>query len=546
MSAGVALLGRGLAEHWKGATAAVVAVFAMLLMGLGIYQSLDLSIYEQMPETIRALLGTPEGASPEIFAYTEMLGTMGGLALAGVAVAIGAQAIAGEEGERRLSFLLAHPVSRTATVVSQALVLVLVIAVATLTLWGTSLLAGMLYSVSLGEAHIGALSVALGANALFHGALAFAVGAVTGDKSLAGAIGGAVLAFGWLGAGLLPLSPDTADYAKFIPWHWYVDQQALVNGLDGGHLGLLLGLSAAQLLVGILWLPRRDLRTIPRATLAERMGSLPVLSRFSRARRASSLFGLTFGRSLTLLVVVSAVMSLFMGVSMGPIYAALEPSLATMMESLPMDMMVLAGAGDMSTPTGFYWGETFGMMAPAAVIVVVAVAAAGLAAEERSGRLGPVLAAPVPRARLVVATTLTMLAYAAIVAYGTGLGVWVGSAIADMGLEASHVLGTATHLFALGVFIGGLTLLVAAATGNPQAATWTAVGVGVVGHFGAAMVRLSPDTADYARLSPFHYYSSSEPLAHGADWGHVLILVGAGAACIVAALWWFRQRDLRV
>lgn len=543
---GVAVLRHGLAARWRAAAVIVASIFPMLLLGLAIYQTMDLGIYDQLPEALRQLMGVPVGASAAVLAYNEMLAVMGALAVGGLAVAVGTDLVAGDERRRTLSYLLSHPVSRLATVSAKALVLLLVTAATAAALWGAAVLSAVLTGVDRGEAHLGELCLALGANALLYGALSFAIGAVTGNKSTAAGIGAGVLVMSWFAAGLLPLWPDYADYARFSPWYWYTEPQILVNGIDAGYLALHLAVAAVLLAVGVAAFPRRDLRTIPPTTLRERLTALPWLARLSRSRRSTSLFGLVFSRSRTLLVVVTATMGLLMGVAMGPVYEQLAPSLDLMMGSIPPEMMALFGADDMSTPAGFYWGETMGMMAPAAVITVVAAAAAGLASEEREGRLGTVLSAPVARARALLATAATLVLYAAIVALATGLGIWAGSELADLGLVVGNIMGSAAHLFALGLLVGGITLLVAAATGSSAAAVWTAVGLGLAGHFGYSMLLLSEDTEVYARLSPFYYYSAAQPLAEDADWAHVALLAGVGLAAMAAAFPLFQRRDLRV
>lgn len=543
---GVLVLRHGLAARWRAAAIIVASIFPMLLLGLAIYQTMDLTIYDELPEALRQMMGVPLGASAAVLAYNEMLAVMGALAVAALAVSIGADIVAGEERRRTLAFLLDHPVSRLTAVSAKALVLVVVIGATVLALWGASVLSAVVTGVDRGDAHLGAVCVGLGANALFYGALAFAIGAVTGSKSMAAGAGAAVLVLSWFAAGLLPLWPEYADLARFSPWHWYTEPEILVNGIDAGYLARHLGIAAVLLTVGVVAFPRRDLRTAPPVSLSERLAALRLLAPRVHARRPMTLFGLAFARNRALLLVVTATMGLLMGVAMGPIYEQLAPALDSMMESIPPEMMALFGADDMSTPTGFYWGETMGMMAPAAVITMVAAAAAGLASEEREGRLGTVLSAPVPRSRAVLAATVALTSYATIVAVATGAGIWAGSELADLGLLPANIMGATAHLLALGLFVGGVSLLVAAATGSGAAVVWTAVGLGLVGHFGYSMLLLSEDTEGYAKFSPFYYYSAAQPLADGADWAHVALLAGAGVAAMAVAFPAFSRRDLRV
>lgn len=539
-----AVLVRDLAGRWKGATVIVVTIFAMMLLGLGVYDSMDLSIYDTLPEALRRIMGIPLGASAEVLAYNEMLNAMGALAAACLGIAVGADVVAGEERRRTLGLLLAQPVSRLAAVCCKALVVVLVVGATTLGLWGGALLSAAVMGAETGDAHLGALCVSLGANALLHGALAFCVATMTGNKSLGAGVASGVLLAGWILAGLLPMWPDYADWARFVPYRWFSVQEALVDGLDAGWLVLQVAVAVALLVVWIVVFPVRDLHTAPSATLAGRLRGLPWPS-LGRGPRGASLSALAFARSVPLVWILAATLGLGMGVGLGPVYRTMEPDLARVTASVPAEFMQLFGAGDMSTPEGFFWGETMGLVAPACVLAVAVAVAAGLFAEERDGRLGLVLSTPVGRARVLAATARAMVRATTLVAVATGLGMWGASVLFAIDLDPLHIAGATLHLLALGLAIGAAGLLVGAATGASQVAMWTVVGIGLAGHFGAAMLRLSPDTAWWSHLSPFHYYSSLEPLKYGVDWGHVGILLAAAAVAIAGAFPLYARRDLR-
>lgn len=544
---GLLMFRRELATRWLGATITVVSVFAMLLLTMAVMQTIDMSFMDQYPETMLKLMGIPKDAGPETLAYGSTLNLMGGLALGGVAVAIGSDILAGEERRRTLSTLLSHPISRTATVVAKAAALLTIVALAACALWAGVVLANLILGVDGGEAHLWELAIAIGANALFHGALALAIGSTTGDKGLAAGIAGVVLAAGWLMASVLPGVADYADMAKYIPYGWLTEPNVLMDGMDAAYLALQLGAAAALMLVAVLWLPRRDLRTIPPRSLRERVTALPGMNKLANegTRRPATLFGLTFGRGARLLAAVCTIMVLFT-LMMGPVWDEMGGQAAEMVEAIPQDLMAIFGAGDMGTPTGFLWGEMFGLMAPAAVIIVAVAAAAGLAAEERSGQLGVLLSGPMTRMRPLAATVATALGYIAIFAVVQGLATWATTAISTLEIEPTHIVGTMFHVFALGVCIGGIALLVAAVTGSGKAAVWTAVGLGLIGHFGYAALSLSDDTKSWSRISPFHYYASAEPLANGANWGHVATLSAVGFLAMAVAFPLFQRRDLRV
>ena len=47
------LYARGLAEHWRGPAVTAVSIGAMLFLGLYVYQGIDLSIYDVLPDAVR-------------------------------------------------------------------------------------------------------------------------------------------------------------------------------------------------------------------------------------------------------------------------------------------------------------------------------------------------------------------------------------------------------------------------------------------------------------------------------------------------------------
>ena len=537
-----------LRSRWLAPTVTVASIFLMLFLTMAVLRTMDLDALEAYPQAMREMMGIPDGASPEAFGYGSVLTLMAALALGGVAVAIGADTTAGEERRRTTAAVLSNPIGRRSVMLAKAIGFVAIIALAMLALWATTELTGLLLDVEAGEAHLWELCVAIGANALLHGAVAFALGAITGDKGLAGGIAGGLLAVGWLASSIMPMVPEYADSAKYVPYGWFTEQNVLLKGLDAGYLGLQLGLTVVLLALGAVWFVRRDLRTIAPKTLKERLAGVPLLKRFSGrgARRPASLFGLFLGRSRTLLIVVSLVMGIFT-LMMGPVWDEVEGDAADLAAGMPEDIMALFGAaGDVSTPAGFLWGEMFGLMAPAAAIIVTVAVASGLATEEGSGRLGMILAQPVRRSRLLAAAAAALVAYLLILSIVQGLSTWATVEMSTLDIPMKGVVGATVHMAALGLCIGGIAFLVAAATGSSKATTWTATGAGVIGHFGYAALALSDETAPWAKVSPFHYYASTQPLANGADWGHVAILAAVGVLATALAFPLFQRRDLRV
>ena len=540
----LAVLGRGLLPRWKAVCVIVACILAFLLMGVAMVQSMDTNVYASLPPALLAMAGIPSGASASVMSYTQMLGFLGAIAVAGFAVAMGAQLVAGEEKDGTLSLLLSHPVSRLGVGATKAAALVLAVGVTSLGLWGAAALAGLPFDLTLGDAHLGELCLALGANALVYGGIAFAVGSATGSRGLATGVGAAVLGLGWLFAGLLPQWSEGRDLAQLIPWYWYSQPAVLLNGIDGGYLALMLGVATVLLAVGVVGLLVRDLRR----TAMRTRPAWHATTRWagSAAGRGPSRYRLLVSRHTGLLLVLGVVMFAVMGLLMGPLYEQMAPQLEMATQSMPPALMQIWGATDMATPAGFYWGETMSLMAPAAVILAGAAVASRLGADERSGRLGVLLSTPTTRIRMLATAAAAQATLIALVAGLTGLGIWGGARLGSMGLAAANVAGATAHLLALGLFIGAAALLAVAALGTSAAATWAATGVGLVGYVINTTLPMNPDLADWARISPFHWYGATNPLENGADWGNVAILLVGSAVLLAASFPLFTKRDLRV
>ena len=540
----LAVLGRGLLPRWKAVCVIVACILAFLIMGVAMVQSMDTNIYASLPPALLAMAGIPAGASASVMSYTQMLGFLGAIAVAGFAVATGAQLVAGEEKDGTLSLLLSHPVSRLGVGVAKAAALVLAVGVTSLGLWSAAALASLPFDLTLGDAHLGELCLALGANALVYGGIAFAVGGATGSRGLALGAGSAILGLGWLFAGLLPQWSEGRDLAQFIPWYWYSKPTVLLNGIDGGYLALMLGVSAVLLAVGVVGLVVRDLRRAATRTRPARHATTRWTG--SAAGRGPSRYRLLVSRHTGLLLVLGVVMFAVMGLLMGPLYEQMAPQLEMASKSLPPELMQVWGATDMASPAGFYWGETMSLMAPATVTVAGAAIATALGSDERSGCLGLLLAAGLPRWRVLAYTITAQAIVVTAIAILTGLGIWGGTLLGDVSLPAGNIAGAALHLLALGLFVSATATLAVAAVGTPAAAAWTATGVGLVSYFINVTLPMNPNLADWAKISPFHWYGASHPLENGPDWGGIAVLLAAAAVLLAASFPLFTRRDLRV
>jgi ABC-2 type transport system permease protein len=538
-------------ERWRGVVIAVVSLGVLLLAGMAAYREVDVAIYAGLPAGFRAMLGIPDTGDAGSLAVGVLINTYGALTLAALAIAMGSAAIAGEESQGTIGLLLGNPRSRTHVLVSKAASMVLLIAVGAVGLWGVICLVAAALAVSLAGMTVGALILHLLLNSLLYGFLALAVGAWTGKRGVAAGTAAGVMVLSYFAVGLFPLIEGWANVAKAFPWYYYQTSNPLLNGVHWGHAGVLFGSSVLLLAVAVAGINRRDLRDRSvGVTLMDRLRANPttqkVIERLAGSARVSRIWLKTLSEHQALLVITAYAMFLVVGIMMGFIFNFMPKGLMEYADRFPRAFFAAIGGGDLSTPEGFYQIENFGLMAPiAAMVVTVAVGAKALAGEEANRTMGLLLANPVTRSRIVLEKTAAMVLGAFVVGFMNFAGVALGSVIGGLGMNMGNIAATCLLATLLGLAFGALALAISAGDGRVKTAVFWPVGLAIAGHFFNGFAPLSASMAGWARLSPFYYYLTGDPLRNGMHWGHGAILAGLTVILIALSVVLFQRRDIR-
>lgn len=271
----------------------------------------------------------------------------------------------------------------------------------------------------------------------------------------------------------------------------------------------------------------------------------PASGRTGRARPFAGLVRRAVADRMTLASVVGVLM-VGMGLMVGALWPPLQGVFAEFEESLPPAFDALLGASPLSTPVGWMNAELLSLVAPAAAIAVGVVSAGrATAGEEEAKTLGLLLAAPVGRVSVLLAKAAAMVVHVLVVAVLLAAGMLLGSLVGDMDLSLRGVVGASAHVAALGVLFGCLALLVGAGTGRRRLTTVVSSGLASAAFLAATFLPLSDATAGTEQASPWYYLTAADPLANGADAGHLLVLLGAAAAVLLLAVAVFLRRDLR-
>lgn len=220
--------------------------------------------------------------------------------------------------------------------------------------------------------------------------------------------------------------------------------------------------------------------------------------------------------------------------------------LSDLIRSYPEAFKQAFGVTDASFRTieGYLAVEVFSLIAPlaCAYFVIHALARAVCGSEQR-GVLDVLLSAPVRRRQVL----LGWFAAAAAVLIGVllvmALICQVSALAFGVALAAGRTAAAALSLWSLSVFFGGLTLLLAGASGRTLAVTAIATGTLVAMYFVEILGKLSHAFAAIDWASAFHFYGSA--IEDGIDPAGVGGLVVAGLLLAAAGCALFERRDVR-
>jgi ABC-2 type transport system permease protein len=244
-----------------GTVSAAVGLVAVMLAVGGLFPSVGHTIGKlDVPTSVANLLGGADYSTITGWFRSEIAVIYAPLVISALAITGAVAVTAGEEEDRILALLLAHPIRRSRLVTARALAIALIVVVVAVAVW-----VGFIVGVAVGGggitlAHITALAVQLAFLGLATEAVALALGAGTGRRSLAAGGAGAVAILGWLVNSFAPLV-GAIGWLKFLTlFHYYAGRDPLTRGLDIRGLVVLGVVAIALTAVAIVAFDRRDLR----------------------------------------------------------------------------------------------------------------------------------------------------------------------------------------------------------------------------------------------------------------------------------------------
>ena len=271
--------------------------------------------------------------------------------------------------------------------------------------------------------------------------------------------------------------------------------------------------------------------------------SLPGVRSYQRFAITNSFTKAIMDRMLLTLVVGLGVGA--MGLSMGPIYLALQDVLVEMLDQFPESIMAIAGGADMATASGYYTGEMYSIVVPFAVMfVAVASAARAFGGEMESETIGLVMSTPTRRTRLALHKVLAMVIHVALAAGLVGLLTWIGVVASSIDISAGNIFAISFMLSLLACAVGGVAMVVSIVTARGVVAMLVAMLVAIAMYAWSSFVPMADSVAELAWLSPWHQYIGTDPLGSGIDWASAALLAILAVVPLALGVYLFKRRDI--
>ena len=246
---------------------AVIVAYVMfltaLLIGL-LFNALSDTLgnfADAIPEALVALFGDGDVSTPEGWYQLEVFSFVvpGGMIV--VAIMMGARAIGGEQDNSTMDLLLANPITRPRLVAEKGIAMVLAMLVLGVTAFAGTVAGSLLGGLGMSAANVAAASAQSAALAVVFGATTMLAGAATGRSRPAALAGAAIALAAYVANSFLRVDPRVADWARLSPFYYYMDNDALVNGISWANVGVLAAAAVVLLVLCAIVFERRDVRS---------------------------------------------------------------------------------------------------------------------------------------------------------------------------------------------------------------------------------------------------------------------------------------------
>lgn len=246
---------------WLTAVVGIVLMYAAIWPSIRDQPSMS-DFLDQMPEAFRSLFASSgaDMSTPTGYIQIELMSFMGPILVILYAVVQGSRAVAGEEDRRTMDLLLAQPVGRVRVLLEKGAAMVVGTVLLAAVLGLALVLEGRGFDMELPGDKVAAAMTHLALLGLVFGAIALAIGAVSGSLGLSRGVPAVVAVVAYVVNGLGPMVDWLEPLQRFSPFYQYIGHDPLRTGLSGPAIGVSVATIAVLTAVAALGLIRRDIR----------------------------------------------------------------------------------------------------------------------------------------------------------------------------------------------------------------------------------------------------------------------------------------------
>ena len=255
---------RTVRDNRRGWIGWIVALTAIAAMYASFYPSINepamADALNAFPQSLKEAFHLEDYTRPENYFAASVFGLLVPILVAVFAISAGVKAIAGDEEAGTLDLVQAQPVSRVSLALQRFLAISVALAViAAVMCLVVIALRGPGQFTALSPGRLFAICLQLALFGMLFAALSYGVGAWTGRRVYAIAVGATVAVLGYLGDSFFTQIDSLKWTEKLSPFNWYLGGEPLKHGVPWGYAGLLLGLAVLLVAAGTWRYNRRDI-----------------------------------------------------------------------------------------------------------------------------------------------------------------------------------------------------------------------------------------------------------------------------------------------
>lgn len=259
-------------------------------------------------------------------------------------------------------------------------------------------------------------------------------------------------------------------------------------------------------------------------------------------------FWLELRRGRMLIVWVGLVAMLYAGIITAFYPTILENAaeFEKMLAIYPKELMAAFGiSGSLGDPGTFVNSYIYQFLWPLVAAIAGILAATRIAADAESGFLDLPLSSRLSRPRYFAATVAGQVVGLAALSAMTVIAIVAVDLVIEPDFDVGRLALAGLHAFAMAAAIAGVTSVLAVAILDRGRAGGLAAGILIVMYLLNVIAQLTPDLADLARLSAFHYLDLRPVIDTGAyPLGDSLLYAVVAIGGWLLAMIMFRRRDL--